>query len=104
MRLIDADALKEMIEKEAKITDLIGGEIAALSRSIQECMNEELNRAPTAEAEFIRHGKWTQICDISHWQYTDEHYMCSECSETTAYKSNYCPRCGTRMDLENDDD
>lgn len=100
MKLIDADALKQMIEEEAKITDLIGGEIAALSRSMQECINEELDRAPAANAELIRHGKWTQICDTNNWQYTNEHYRCSECLETSAYKSNYCPNCGATMDKE----
>lgn len=55
---------------------------------------------PTIEAELIRHGKWTQICDTNNWQYINEHYRCSECLETSAYKSNYCPNCGATMDEE----
>lgn len=44
-----------------------------------------------------RHGdKRTKNGNYKHFHY----YSCSECECCTAVKSNYCPRCGARMDEE----
>lgn len=48
-----------------------------------------LNRLPSAE----RRGQWIAVeNDIDYYP-----FMCSECYETVTKKTNYCPRCGTRM-------
>ena len=58
----------------------------------RECFEKDMG-----EVEPVRRGKWIEICDTRDWQYTDEHYVCSGCLKTSAYKSDYCPKCGARM-------
>lgn len=54
-----------------------------------------LNKLPAADVAPVRHGRW-----INHGWST----VCSECGEDYAFaKRNYCPNCGARLDLEEDD-
>ena len=88
-RLIDADALKESIrwcQEQGSSYDTYWDDIL-----------ERIDAQPTIDAEPVRRGKWIEICDTRDWQYTDEHYVCSGCLKTSAYKSDYCPKCGARM-------
>ena len=42
-----------------------------------------------------RHGRWVAVeNDIDYYP-----FMCSECYETVIKKTNYCPRCGAKMDI-----
>ena len=44
----------------------------------------------------VRQGHWITVeNDIDYYP-----FMCSECYETVIKKTNYCPRCGTRMVIE----
>ena len=53
------------------------------------------DRIPSADVQPVRHGRW-----VSHGWST----VCSECGEDYAFaKRNYCPNCGCRMDLEDND-
>ena len=62
---------------------------------------DEIKAADVAE---VRHGKWVRMeDDVVYW------YACSECKKRipkTEYGndawSNYCPNCGTKMDLGDD--
>lgn len=90
-RLIDADALKEMICNNVyPITDFFNSQDYGMfwTGGIEKAIDE----APTIEAEPIRHGKW-----ISHGSY----FTCSVCDEeqfgidTGRY---YCQNCGAKMD------
>lgn len=88
MRAIDENALLALVKKNAPFAYHILAPIAAIT--------------PTIEAEFMRHGKW----DGWHGEYMRKdgkmqyfrYYECSECCVRTAVKSNYCPRCGAKMD------
>lgn len=94
-RLIDADALKEkrtMVTKSYKPNAIM--ERAAI-------LLEDVETAPTIDAEPVKHGKWI-------WE--DCVYKCSECSHKAygnilecmdgTYK--YCPYCGARMEIEDE--
>jgi len=74
-RLIDADALNMYERLKSYYGDAW--------RDAQ----EEIDNAPTIDAEPVRHGKWIE-----------EH--CSECGEYVYHGDtrNYCPNCGARMD------
>lgn len=50
------------------------------------------------EAAPVKHGRW------KHHQYgnTAGYYECDNCGKINSYKSDYCPKCGTRMDGEED--
>lgn len=75
MRLIDADKLKDIISDTWVL--------------------DRIDEQPTIEAEPTRHG---------HWKVVDEaeprRYGCSRCKVLSYDNTNYCPRCGAKMDLE----
>ena len=50
-----------------------------------------------ADVQPVRRGKW--IWDSSP-EFGNPYgsYACSECNERQAFKENYCPNCGARMD------
>ncbi len=88
-------AEKEYIEREALVERL----------KKEECDCEWLWTIldiPAADVAPVRHGHWVSEYDCG---YTTPH--CSECGETALTKeetsydyvySNYCPRCGAKMD------
>lgn len=90
MRLIDADALKEVLHGTMDWCDLIE-------------VDKAIRDAPTIDP--VRRGKWEDksICDgdaIEEWQEA----RCSACGlyHTTPYmyyfdEFRYCPSCGARM-------
>ena len=91
-RLIDADAvIKELDEYEREVGVRCGNEFLAGV----DIARELIVKAPTIDAEPVRHGRWING-------------ECSECGEhapywsmsTTYYKSPYCYLCGAKMDLE----
>ena len=44
----------------------------------------------TVEVEPVKRGKWEKVGDNS--------YKCSNCSEVSCCKGNYCPDCGAKME------
>ena len=87
VRLIDANAL---------IQNHCGACANKEFCSEESCPYYEIRRrietAPTIEAEPVRHGWWI---DWSMWG--ESHYQCSECNAEMKYKTNFCPRCGAKM-------
>ena len=59
--------------------------------------------APTADVAEVRHGKWTRH-EKDGATFAD--YECSICSAypTGGIRSYYCPRCGAKMDLGDDEE
>ena len=101
MRPIDADALKDSFceacstKKRYKRTD---AECRTHSNALYgySCFKMRLiNTAPTIDAEPVRRGRW----EGKKWS-----YLCSICGglspEDGGCKTNYCPDCGAKMDLE----
>ncbi len=65
---------------------------------------EHIKRVPVADVQPVSHGRWI---DIYEWAKMHDsipsgtclYYWCSECQKEQEKKSNFCPHCGTRMDL-----
>lgn len=63
-----------------------------------------------ADVQSVKHGYWEEISDYGGWGET--HYRCSVCGEEWYLEDgkpkdnnmNFCPRCGARMDGEQNDD
>ena len=52
---------------------------------------------PVADVVEVRHGKWIELPPFKNI------YTCSLCDQWGEYHWNYCPNCGAKMDLENED-
>lgn len=98
MRLIDADALNAAFLDYPKTLTFNGGFCAVNLDAVL----LEIRRAPTIEAEPVRHGRVITVTDKWKMMYQ----KCSECGETLEWRAypNYCPNCGARMDGGADDD
>ena len=94
--------MDEYIERQALLDKL-------KERDLCLCVTEQdIKDAPAADVAPVRHGRWdnipnTYMCvagkDGSYHGYATS---CSACHEINpnAYKTNYCPNCGAKMDLE----
>ena len=81
MRLIDADALGELVSHGV-------------------VHYEDIMAQPTVDAVPVRHGKW-----LPENRTMDAYWVCSCCGFPSeahgAFKIyKYCPNCGARMDVE----
>lgn len=54
---------------------------------------------PAADVEPVRHGRW-EIRRKSDWPEWAIRIVCSSCGLITGQRSEYCPKCGAKMDLE----
>ena len=65
---------------------------------------EEIDRlnVKLREMQPVKHGRW--IWDSSP-EFGNPYgsYNCSECESKQAFKENFCPDCGARMDLKDGD-
>lgn len=79
----------------------------------RENIREVIAGVPAADVEPVRHGRWegyshSRYCGIDadgEPVYRDGVvYYCSnpKCRRKTVIKENYCPNCGAKMDLEDD--
>lgn len=101
MRLIDADALKtKAIKCETfKLTDA-----PVFFKAVG---TKEIDKAPTIDAEPVRHGHWDEWDDTMF----NTVYRCSVCGEDFVLIDgtlsdnlyNYCPNCGAKMDEVSDE-
>ena len=56
-----------------------------------------LHDVPTADVAPVIHGEWEPIINA----YRElEGWICKCCGTETKQKSNYCPNCGAKMELE----
>lgn len=46
----------------------------------------------------VRHGRWLYV-DTD----TEQFFLCNRCKKKEYWESNYCPNCGCRMDLGDDE-
>lgn len=104
MRLIDADALIEVLQNREIHAESVDKRIA-IKGDRQVVIN-----APTIDAvpevaiqkaweqgkkDAVRHGKWLEAREKDPCQ-----YICSECKWFVDDDSKYCPNCGAKMDGE----
>lgn len=100
--LIDADALKDTIEEidwyhVSLQGALVHGANSALHTPLYKAddIYNALDAAPTIDAEPVKHGRWEQM------KVFKSEYVCSECGDLwPEEKSNYCPNCGAKMEVE----
>lgn len=99
MRLIDADALLDVVGKI-----LVPYNAAYAAYQIKTAIDD----APTVDAVPVVHGRWiiteeySTTLDCNCWRFT-----CSACEDYTVSlyrrrEQNYCPNCGAKMDLEDE--
>ena len=103
MRLIDADALHDSINKETyrhtyieQIHSIIDNAttIDAVDASYHaEALIRDYNKGyKQGKKDAVRHGEWKDIDgDGYYWE-------CSVCGEVLCCNNNYCPNCGAMMD------
>jgi hypothetical protein len=112
MRLIDADALIAAFLDYPKMLTFNGGFCAVNLDAVL----LEIRKAPTIEAEPVRHGRWVFEEDEVHPWLTKA--ICSNCEKVAEKSSHlqfrigkktflhdhtYCPNCGAKMDGDSHD-
>lgn len=113
MRLIDADALIENIRnlycrncdkrkgtKRGKIVFCYDIGDAPCRACNFEYAIEDLEDAPTVDAEPVRHGQWIKMSEASTW----DQKRCSVCGDISCCQRSYCPNCGARMEVGDHDE
>lgn len=114
---IDSESPFYISRKAAvKIAQKYGlGNGSALGRhtGLADCIAIEIEGLPAADVVPVRYGRWEE-CD---WVDVDEHgfgtrrtfkagLRCSQCAcvfkKELLWKRNWCPSCGTKMDLEDE--
>ena len=79
-----------MLDNDGSDYDIgVGGCIAAVKRHI-----------PSEDVEPVRHGEWYAYDRYSQWIM---HYKCSECNAIADDSYKYCPYCGAKMEVEEDE-
>lgn len=101
MRLVDADALIPMEVHTIVVRKADGNEVW---ESV--LYAEQIDNAPTIDAEPIRHGRWIKRTKVHPDLPNDStyNYECSDCSYMDTHGANvevpYCWHCGAKMDEE----
>lgn len=98
MRPINADALKERMYHYAFEEDTGKWDSGCWIR--YKLFEKAVDESPTIDP--VKHGRWIKypgevVSEDGMWGETL--YDCSECGCSTHVTSNYCRKCGARMDL-----
>ena len=98
--------MDEYIEREVA-TNVVCNILWKMNDLSTSVMAKALNSIPAADVAPVRHGRWVQV--IVHIEFEDgfvdrvEEY-CSVCHEQNEKLCTYfCPNCGAKMDLEDND-
>ena len=104
MRLIDADALIEVLQNREIHAESVDKRIAIKgdrqvvinAPTIDACpyYHHEPTGEPFCEKDDRRHGEWKDIDGDGHY------WECSACGEVLCCNNNFCPNCGAKMDGE----
>lgn len=93
--------IREQSEEMGKAFEALGGESGIYADAYND-LAEEFHRIPAANVEPVRRGKWLD-CEAHN-----DIEQCSECGMIFSYPSYYgykfCPNCGAKMDLEDEND
>lgn len=96
--------MAEYIEREAALMKLMQDGCSA--KNLQ-----SISDIPSADVAPVVHGRWDDIPNVymsvasKTGAYHGNATTCSACHEVNpnAYKTNYCPNCGAKMDGGDDD-
>lgn len=83
--------MDEYIKREAAIRALLNDAPEQVGYSREDAA-DCIRYMDTADVAPVRHARWKR--------YGKNLGECSECGEIVSVRSNYCPNCGCRMDLE----
>lgn len=79
-------------------------------REVIECVMTTLVGVPLSDVAPVAHGKWkaTGTFKVADYNYTVVEQRCSACGHCSIRfknkaESNYCPKCGAKMDEEEHD-
>lgn len=110
MNFIDADAFaREMSDRIGEAIKWQVNAIADRNKEIEIRAEQAIatfceasltaKKMPTIDAEFVKHGHWEFIGGYGY------QYRCSNCIRCAEHRTNYCPNCGAKMDMDevNDD-
>lgn len=94
----------DLIRRESALNAL------KIARGYCPCAYAEITKLPTVDAVPVRHGRWDNIPNTymsvasKDGSYSGNATTCSVCHEVNpnAYKTNFCPNCGAKMDSEAD--
>ena len=92
-------AEKEYIERESTYNDML---YEMCGTGYQSRALSVINYAPAADVAPVKHGHWvgyeTKSYKNSENGIAKKYYRCSSCRCFNAIRSNYCPKCGAKMD------
>lgn len=104
--------IREQSEELQKAFEELGGESGIYADAYND-LAEDFHRIPAADVEPVRHGRW-ECYTSSRYCGSDKYgnpvfidgvvYYCSnpKCRRKTVIKEKFCPSCGAKMDLEDD--
>lgn len=99
-RYIDADKLYELIRTNDYRLATINGSIDYGMFTIG--IKQAIDEIPTADVAEVRRGKWLtweeQFPDRKPTKKNNLGVFCNNCHSHADNMTNYCPRCGARMD------
>lgn len=104
----------EYIEREVAVRiaenyGLANGTSIGRHSGIADIIGSAIEFLPAADVAPVKHGKWIKVegdklvgidrsgKDIYKYYCYN---ICSKCNKRNAIKSNFCPNCGAKMDLE----
>lgn len=91
---------REAAVKIAQKYGLVNGSALGRHTGLADCIAIEIEGLPAADVEPVRHGRWGNKKGGFF-----EFAACSFCGEeapTAGITPNYCPNCGAKMDLEDE--
>ena len=59
--------------------------------------------APAADVAYVAHAKWAEVMFRDRFNARYWEYLCSSCNRYANREYDYCPNCGAKMDLEEDE-
>lgn len=104
---------REAAVKIAQKYGLVNGSALGRHTGLADCIAIEIEGLPAADVEPVRHGRWEYYTSPRYCG-SDKYgnpvfidgvvYYCSnpKCRRKTVIKEKFCPSCGAKMDLEDD--
>lgn len=108
MKLIDADEVLKIV----KHFGLSNPALIGRHSGIADIIYDRIEGLPIIEAaEPVRHGKWRGYTRVAFHGMDNDNpiyrdtivWHCSCCGRRTVIRENYCPNCGAKMDLEDEE-
>lgn len=95
--------MTKLIEREKAIDAILSVDVYGDGQSYEALTHAsvEVSLLPVIEAEHVKHGKWiTDSIERNSSGVRPYYLFCSECHHSQRHTSNYCPKCGAKMDGE----